>query len=306
MDNNFKISKKTKIVSLESAITDNIKPGNIVFLGGFGHAIPFYSSHEIIRQNIKDLTICRSGADILFDQMIASGIVSKVIFGYIGNPGVGLSHSFRKAVKDHKILLEEWTNYSLILRLHAGRMGLPFIPSKILQIGDMPDNIKYMKTIKCPYTDINMSAIPALVPDVAVIHAQQADEFGNIQMWGVDGDTIEGALASNKIIVSVERIVDNSEIKKFPDRTVIPAHRVSAVVELPWGAYPSYVTDFYSRDDKHYIEYDKISRDPDLLNGYIDKWIRNIESIEEYKKLIGMKKLKELQNGICGLKSNDE
>ena len=129
MDNNFKISKKTKIVSLESAITDNIKPGNIVFLGGFGHAIPFYSSHEIIRQNTKDLTICRSGADILFDQMIASGIVSKVIFGYIGNPGVGLSHSFRKAVKDHKILLEEWTNYSLILRLHAGRMGLPFIPS---------------------------------------------------------------------------------------------------------------------------------------------------------------------------------
>lgn len=306
MNHNFKTSKKTKKATLENAISDNIKPGNTIFLGGFGHAIPFYSSHEIIRQNIKNLTICRSGADILFDQMIASGIVNKVIFGYIGNPGVGLSHSFRKAVKENKILIEEWTNYSLILRLHAGRMGLPFIPSKILQIGDLPDNIKYMKTIKCPYTDINMSAIPALVPDVAVIHAQQSDKYGNIQMWGVDGDTIEGALASDKIIVSVEKIVDNSEIKKFPDRTVIPAHRVTAVVEIPWGAYPSYVTDFYSRDDNHYGEYDKISRDPDLLEDYINKWIKNVQSIDEYKQLIGKKNLEELQNGLCGLKVNDE
>tara|TARA_Y100000590_G_scaffold452259_1_gene595112 strand:+ start:96092 stop:96976 length:885 start_codon:yes stop_codon:yes gene_type:complete len=289
-----------KVSNLKNVIKTNISQDDVIFIGGFGHLIPFYLTHELIRQKKNNVTICRSGADILFDQLIAANIVRKVIFGYIGNPSVGLSHAFNRAYKSKTIEIEEWTNYSMILRLHAARMGISFIPSKILQIGDIPDNIGPLKEILCPYTGASYSAIPSLKPDVALIHAQYADKYGNIQMWGVDGDTIEGAFASEKVIVSVEKIIDNKQIKENPERTVIPAHRVTAVVELPWGAYPSYVSGFYSRDDQHYIDYDVISRDEDKLTEYINHWINGIDDIEVYKSRIGYEKIRQLEAGLCG------
>ena len=133
-----------KISNITEAIKKNINDNDTIFIGGFGHLIPFYLTHELIRQNKADLTICRSGADILFDQLIASKIIKKVIFGYIGNPSVGLSHSFNRAYKSDIIEVEEWTNQSMILRLHAARMGVSYLPSKILQIGDKPSNINYL------------------------------------------------------------------------------------------------------------------------------------------------------------------
>lgn len=294
-----------KTSTVQDAIKNNVNAGDNIFIGGFGHLIPFYLSHELIRQKILDLTICRSGADILFDQLIASEIVKKVIFGYVGNPTVGLSHSFSRAYKKKSIEIEEWTNQSIIMRLHAARMGVSFIPSKILQIGDKPSNIRHLKQVTCPYTDHKFSAIPALKPDIALIHAQCADKYGNIQMWGIDGDTVEGALASDKIIVSVEKIISNSKIKEAPEKTVIPSHRVSNVIELPWGAYPSYVSGFYSRDDDHYIEYDTTSRDEDKLSSYLKNWVHDARNIQEYKKLIGSTKIKELEEGLCGVKNED-
>lgn len=294
-----------KTSTSQDAIRNNVNAGDTIFIGGFGHLIPFHLSHELIRQKILDLTICRSGADILFDQLIASEIVKKVIFGYVGNPTVGLSHSFSRAYKKKSIEIEEWTNQSIIMRLHAARMGVSFIPSKILQIGDKPSNIEYLKQIKCPYTDQKFSAIPSLKPDIAIIHAQSADKYGNIQMWGIDGDTIEGALASDKIIVSVEKIISNSKIKESPEKTVIPSHRVSNIIELPWGAYPSYVSGHYSRDDNHYIEYDTISRDEDKLSSYLKNWVHDARNIEAYKKLIGNTKIKELEQGLCGVKNEN-
>ncbi len=293
-----------KVSTLQDSIKYGVRNGDTIFIGGFGHSIPFYLAHELIRQNIGDLTICRSGADILFDQLIASNIVKKVIFGYVGNPTVGLSHSFSRAYKKKSIEIEEWTNQSIILRLHAARMGISFIPSKILQIGDRPSNIAYLKQIICPYTKNKFSAIPALKPDVALIHAQCADKHGNVQMWGIDGDTIEGALASDRIIVSVEKIISNSKIKETPEKTVIPSHRVSNIIELPWGAYPSYVTGYYSRDDNHYIDYDAISRDEEKLSTFLKKWVHDVSDIAIYKKLIGSNKIKELEKGICGKNGN--
>ena len=289
-----------KISNINETIKNNITDNDTIFIGGFGHLIPFFLSHELIRQNKKDLTICRSGADILFDQLIAAKIIKKVIFGYIGNPSIGLSHSFNRAYKSKKIEVEEWTNQSMILRFHAARMGVSYLPSKILQIGDKPPSIDYLQSTSCPYTGNIYSAIPSLKPDVALIHAQKADKYGNVQMWGIDGDTIEGALASDKIIVSVEKIIDNETLKLSPEKTVIPSHRVTSIVEVPFGAYPSYVSGFYSRDDDHYKEYDSISRDEDKLVQYLDEWIYSSETITEYQEMIGKEKLIDLEKGPCG------
>ena len=289
-----------KISNINETIKNNNTNNDTIFIGGFGHLIPFFLSHELIRQNKKDLTICRSGADILFDQLIAAKIIKKVIFGYIGNPSIGLSHSFNRAYKSKKIEVEEWTNQSMILRFHAARMGVSYLPSKILQIGDKPPSIDYLQSTSCPYTGNIYSAIPSLKPDVALIHAQKADKYGNVQMWGIDGDTIEGALASDKIIVSVEKIIDNETLKLSPEKTVIPSHRVTSIVEVPFGAYPSYVSGFYSRDDDHYKEYDSISRDEDKLAQYLDEWIYSSETITEYQETIGKEKLIDLEKGPCG------
>ncbi|MGI9312865.1 MAG: CoA transferase subunit A [Alphaproteobacteria bacterium] len=289
-----------KISNINETIKNNITNNDTIFIGGFGHLIPFFLSHELIRQNKKDLTICRSGADILFDQLIAAKIIKKVIFGYIGNPSIGLSHSFNRAYKSKKIEVEEWTNQSMILRFHAARMGVSYLPSKILQIGDKPPSIDYLQSTSCPYTGNIYSAIPSLKPDVALIHAQKADKYGNVQMWGIDGDTIEGALASDKISVSVEKIIDNETLKLSPEKTVIPSHRVTSIVEVPFGAYPSYVSGFYSRDDDHYKEYDSISRDEDKLAQYLDQWIYSSETITEYQEMIGKEKLIDLEKGPCG------
>ena len=289
-----------KISNINETIKNNITNNDTIFIGGFGHLIPFFLSHELIRQNKKNLTICRSGADILFDQLIAAKIIKKVIFGYIGNPSIGLSHSFNRAYKSKKIEVEEWTNQSMILRFHAARMGVSYLPSKILQIGDKPPSIDYLQSTSCPYTGNIYSAIPSLKPDVALIHAQKADKYGNVQMWGIDGDTIEGALASDKIIVSVEKIIDNETLKLSPEKTVIPSHRVTSIVEVPFGAYPSYVSGFYSRDDDHYKEYDSISRDEDKLAQYLDEWIYSSETITEYQEMIGKEKLIDLEKGPCG------
>jgi len=171
--------------------------------------------------------------------------------------------------------LEEWTNFSMILRLHAGRLGVPFLPARILGIGDQTTATAGVARVSCPYTGTELAAIPALVPDVALIHAQQADPEGNVQLWGVDGDTVEGALASERILVTVERIVPRETLRAAPERTRLPAHRVTAVAEVPMGAHPSWVDGFYSRDDAHYRQYDEVSRDPATLDQWLDTWVRS-------------------------------
>jgi glutaconate CoA-transferase subunit A len=286
--------------AITAMVRDHVRPGQTVFVGGFGHAVPFALGHEIIRQGIGDLTLCRSGADILFDQMIAAGVVRRVIFGYIGNPGIGLGHAFRRAVKEGEIELEEWTNFSMILRLHAGRLGTPFLPARILGIGDQTPATANAAQITCPYTGTELTAIPALVPDLALIHAQQADPEGNVQFWGVDGDTVEGALASRKILVSVERIVPAEEIRAMPERTRLPAHRVTAVCEVPMGAHPSYMDGFYSRDDAHYRQYDAVSRDTEPLAKWLDRWVYSGSGQARCLELLSEGELADLRNGLQG------
>lgn len=280
----------TKLRSLERCAAEEVADGDIVFLGGFGHAIPFALGHELIRAGRRRLTICRSGADILADQLIAAGCVDKVIFGWIGNPDIGLSHAFRRAVEDGSIEWEEWTNWSMALRFQAAALGVPFLPARVLLAGDIPAELPDLRTVACPYTGEVLSAVPALAPDVAILHAQRADEDGNTQLWGVVGDTAAGALASDRVVVTVEEIVDRSVIRDSPNRTVVPGHRVTAVAEVPWGAHPSYVQGYYTRDDDHFRRYGEVSRTVEGTEQHLDRWVRRVDR-DRYLAMVDTERL---------------
>jgi len=272
---------RSKLASLREAVSRSVRDGDTIFVGGFGQCVPFAIAHEIIRQNRKDLTLCRSGADILFDMMIGAGAVKKVIFGYVGNPGIGLDHAFRRAVERGELEIEDWTNFSMVLRLHAGALGVPFLPTATLVPGDLTDRVD-VRAITCPFTGEELSAVPALRPDVGIMHAHRADEEGNVQLFGLPGDTLEGINASHRVIVTVEEIVPREVIRSVPDRTIIPGFRVEAVCHVPWGAYPSYVDGRYDRDDDAYGAWDGISRSAEKLSAWIEREIRNTDEFADY------------------------
>ena len=272
----------------------HIRPGDTVFVGGFGQCIPFATAHEIVRQNITGLSFCRSGADILFDLMIAAGCARKVVFGYLGNPGIGLGHAFRRAVEAGTLEVEDWTNFAMVLRLHAGALGVPFLPTASLRGGDLPAALD-LAPVTCPYSGERLTAVPALRPDVAIIHAQYADAEGNVQLYGLAGDTVDGALASRHIIATVEEIVPRAVIRSRPDRTIVPGFRVAAVCHVPLGAYPSYVEGFYGRDDDAYAQWDQIARSGDRIETWIETEIRQTAFFSDYLDRLDPRRLADLK-----------
>lgn len=274
-----------KLTSLAEMVAENVHDGDVVFVGGFGQCIPFAIAHEIVRQQRRRLVLCRSGADILFDLLIAAGCVAKVIAGYVGNPGVGLAHAFRRAAEAGTVAVEDWSNFAMVLRFHAARLGVPFLPSATMMGGDIPSTMN-VRTVACPYSGQQLSAIPALAPDVAIIHAPYADEDGNLQLHGLPGDTIEGALASRRIIATVEKIVRRETIRRQPESTFVPGFLVSAVSVAAFGAYPSYVHGFYGRDDDAYAEWDELSRDAGRLSQWIAAEVLGVPGFDDYLKRI--------------------
>ncbi len=284
----------SKLHHLDDMVRSTVRDGDTVFVGGFGQNVPFALGFEIIRQQKQSLVLCRTGADILFDLMIAAGCVSGVIVGWIGNPGIGLSHAFTRALKAGTLKLEETSNFGLLLRLIAGRMGLPYLPTRSLLGGDIPSRLKTMKSVSCPFTGEKLAAVRALTPDVAILHAQRSDESGNVQSWGILGDSVEGALAARRIIVTVEEIVSTKEITSCPERTILPAHRVESIAPVPFGSYPSYCQDYYGRDDIFYRNYDSISRDIEKLKDWIDCNITETSNWSDYLKRVGPKKLRSM------------
>jgi glutaconate CoA-transferase subunit A len=275
-----------KLVPLEEAVRRHLHDGDTVFVGGFGQCIPFAIGHEIVRQGLKNLVLCRSGADILFDLLIAAGCVAKVIVGYLGNPGIGLAHAFRRAAEAGTIEVEDWTNFAMVLRLHAAALGVPFLPAAVK-----------VRTVTCPYSGEELSAIPALQPDVALLHAQCADADGNLQLFGLPGDSVEGALASRKVIATVEEIVAPETIRQRPDRTVVPGFRVEAVSHVPFGAYPAYVDGYYGRDDRAYEEWDALARDPAALGDWIEA-VRATPDFASYLEMVGPARLQSLADAF--------
>jgi glutaconate CoA-transferase subunit A len=267
-----------------------VHDGDSVVMEGFTHLIPFAAGHELIRQRRRDLTLIRLTPDLLYEQMIAAGCARKLVFSWAGNPGVGSLHAFRRAVEQGRprpLEIEEFSHFGMALRLQAGAANLPFLPTRNYAGSDLPRANPDIKPITCPYTGENLWAVPALQPDVAILHAQRADEEGNTQVWGLTGVLKESAFAARRVVVVVEELVSNEVITRDPNRTLVPGFLVSAVVVEPFGAHPSYVQGYYDRDNDFYQRWDEISRSEESLQAYLDDWVYGLSGRADYVEKMG-------------------
>src|SRR5215469_1844267 len=257
-----------EIVSLGQALADLVRDGDTVALEGFTHLIPFAAGHEIIRQGRRDLTLVRMTPDVIYDQLIGAGCASRLVFSWGGNPGVGSLHRFRDAVEHNwpvPLELEEHSHAGMANRYVAGASGLPFAVLRGYQGTDLTDHVR---PITCPFTGEVLTAVPALRPDVTVVHAQRADRAGNVQMWGITGVQKEAVLAARLAVVTVEEIVD--ELTPEPCGIVLPAWTIDYVAEVPGGAHPSYALGYSERDNDFYLAWDAISRERDSFRRWLE------------------------------------
>jgi glutaconate CoA-transferase, subunit A len=265
------VRKAGKIQPLPEAVASLVQDGSFVALEGFTHLIPFAAGHELLRQGRQDLTVVRLTPDILFDQMIGLGRVERIVFSYGGNPGVGSLHRFRDAIENgwpRSIELREHSHAGLANAYAAGASHLPFAVLRGYAGTDLPAHNDDIAFIECPFTGERLSAVRAINPDIAIIHAQQADRQGNVQLWGLSGVQKEAVLAAKHAIVTVEEIVD--ELTPRPRAIVLPAWVLDAVCHVPNGSWPSYAADFSVRDNGFYEEWDGISRDRDRFRQWMD------------------------------------
>ena len=296
------MSGPSKVVSMRQAIAAHVHDGDTLVIEGFTHLICFAAAHEIIRQGRRNLTLCRLTPDLIYDQMIAAGCARKLVFSWAGNPGAGSLHAFRRAVERQgpPLELEEYSHFGMVSRLSAGAARLPFWTMRNYMGTDLPAANPLIRTVVCPYTGESLATVPALNPDVTVVHAQRADAQGNAQIWGLLGVQKEAAFASKRVIVVVEEIVDESVIRADPNRTLIPGLIVDAVVVEPWGAHPSYAQGYYDRDNEFYIAWEPVSRDPEALARYLDRFVYGVSDRLEYVDRSGGLERLRAQQRVCG------
>jgi glutaconate CoA-transferase subunit A len=285
----------TKLVPLSDAIANYVNDGDIVYAAGFTHLIPFAAGHEIIRQGKKNLTLARATPDLIYDQMVAAGCARKVIFSYMGNPGVGSLRVVRSAIEQDKLEWEEYSHFGMITRLQAGASGLPFLPMNQTGATDLEKANPNIKRIPDPYGGKDVIVVPALHPDVAIVHVQRADENGDAHLWGIIGEQKEAAFAAKKVILTAEEIVDESVIRSDPNRTMIPGIVVSAVCHVPFACHPSYAQGYYDRDNEFYLAWDKVSESAEATKQYLDEWVYGVKDRSEYWEKLGAEAHKRLK-----------
>jgi len=294
------MEQTNKIATMTDAVSRYVADGNTVAIEGFTAFICFAAAHEIIRQRKRDLTLARMTPDLIYDQMIAAGVAKKLIFSYLGNPGVGSLHCVRRAVEKgipHPLAIEEYSHFGMVGRYIAGASHLPFFPLRSYSGSDLPQANPKIKFVNSPYGDDEIAVVPPINPDVAFIHAQRADAQGNTQIWGLLGMQKEAAFASRKVVVVVEEIVDETIIRRDPNRTLIPGIVVDAVVVEPFGAHPSYVQGYYDRDNALYLAWDKISRDQAATEAWLKEWVYDIPNRQAYLAKLGPERLAGLAPG---------
>jgi glutaconate CoA-transferase subunit A len=280
----------SKVMSMADAIREFVRDGDTVMIEGFTHLICFAAGHEIIRQRKKDLVACRLTPDLIYDQMIAAGCVRKLVFSWAGNPGVGPLYALRRAVEKgtpRPIELEEYSHFGMAMRVFAGAARLPFMPLRSYRGSDLPRVNPNIRNVVCPFTGEELNAVPALNPDVTIVHAQRADANGNAHIWGLLGVQKEAAFAAKRVIVVVEELVDEQIIRADPNRTAIPGMIVNAVVVEPYGTHPSFVQGYYDRDNEFYIKWNDISNDEKSMQAYLDEWIYGLPDRAAYVKKMG-------------------
>jgi glutaconate CoA-transferase subunit A len=303
---------------MKDAIGELVRDGDTVAIEGFTHLICFAAGHEIIRQGKRDLTLARLTPDLIYDQMVAAGVAKKLIFSWLGNPGVGSLHAVRRRVEavesagaaravlpdrsagksesvGPKLELEEYSHFGMVGRYTAGAMRLPFFPIRSYFESDLPAVNPLIREVRSPYGEETIYAVPPLKPDVTIVHAQRADEGGNTQVWGLLGCQKEAAFAAERVIVVVEELVDEAVVRADPNRTILPGLVVDAVVVEPFGAHPSYVQGYYDRDNRFYLEWDAISRDAARLDAWLAEWVHGVEGRADYVEKLGPERVASLR-----------
>ncbi len=285
----------TKLTSLSDAISKYVDDGDTVYAAGFTHLIPFAAGHEIMRLKKRDLVLARATPDLIYDQMIAANCTRKVIFSYMGNPGVGSLRIVRSAIEQGKLEWEEYSHFGMITRLQAGASGLPFLPMNQTAVSDLEKANPNIKRIPDPFGGKDVIVVPALNPDVAIVHVQRTDVNGNAHLWGIIGEQKEAAFAAKKVILTAEEIVDESVIRSDPNRTLIPSVVVDAVCEVPHACHPSYAQGYYDRDNEFYLQWDKISESAESVKNYLDEWVYGVKDRNDYWEKLGAKIHKRLK-----------
>ncbi len=319
---------------MRDAVAELVRDGDTVAIEGFTHLICFAAGHEIIRQRRRDLTLARLTPDVIYDQMVAAGVARKLIFSWLGNPGVGGLNAIRRRVEGARersddgdvqaatepgngadgsteqegstgdgsaasspLELEEYSHFGMVGRYLAGASNLPFFPLRSYFETDLPRANPLIREIRSPYGDEVVYAVPPLKPDVTIIHAQRADANGSTQIWGLLGCQKEAAFAADRVIVVVEELVDEAVIRADPNRTVVPGLIVDAVVVEPFGAHPSYVQGAYDRDNMFYRDWDPISRDAGSTEAWLREWVNGVSGRAEYVEKLGAERVESLRPG---------
>jgi glutaconate CoA-transferase subunit A len=277
-----------EIVTLREAVADLVGDGDAVALEGFTHLIPSAAAHEIVRQGRKDLTLIRMTPDLIYDQMIGMGCAEKLVFSWGGNPGVGSLHRFRDAIENgwpRSLQIEEHSHAGMANRYVAGASNLPFAVLRGYVGTDLPKVTSTMAPVRCPFTGEGLMVVPALNPDVSVVHAQQADGRGNVAIWGICGIQKEAVLSAKRAIATVEEVVE--ELGPRPFQVVLPAAAVDAISVVPHGARPSYADGYYERDNAFYEAWDPVSRDREEFRSWMEEHVLGVGDFAEHLRSIG-------------------
>jgi glutaconate CoA-transferase, subunit A len=273
-----------EIVSLGDAVEGLVRDGDVVAVEGFTHLIPHAAGHELVRHGRRDLTLVRMTPDVVYDQLIGMGCARKLVFSWGGNPGVGSLHRLRDAVENgwpRPLELEEHSHAGMAAAYAAGAASLPFAVLRGYSGTELVERTT-VASVACPFTGEKLAAVPAQRPDVGIVHAQQADPRGNVQLWGIPGVQKEIVLASARSIVTVEEVVE--ELEPRPGAIVLPGWVVDAVAVAPGGAHPSYAHGYYERDNDFYVRWDEISRDRDRFGDWMQRHVLDTADVEEYHR----------------------
>ncbi|MGH9503001.1 MAG: CoA transferase subunit A [Terriglobales bacterium] len=280
----------SKLLTMREAVAELVPDGASVALGlQMEQMIPFAAGHEIIRQGKRGLTLIGPISDILFDQLIAGGCVERVIAAWVGNVMMGSAYNFRRAVEQGGLKVVNLSNFTVALALQAAAMGVPFLPTRTAQGSDLARDNDFFCEIDSPFGEQQgkLHAVSALTPDVAIVHLQRADRDGNAHCWGNFGVMIEAVRAAKQVIVVAEEIVEPEVIASDPNRTVIPGFLVTALVECRYGAHPSPVQGYYSRDNAFFRQYHEQTKTKADSEAWLQRWVQKVADRRAYANQLG-------------------
>ena len=292
------MAAESKLMTMRDAIARHLPSGSMVLLGAqLEQMIPFAAGHELIRQGRRDLTLVGPISDILFDQMIGAGCVSRVMAAWVGNVSAGVGYCFRRAVErsiPRRLEVVDYSNFTMAMALHAGALGVPFLPTYATLGSDLLKKNGNLREFSSPVSEEKLVAVRALRPDVAILHVQRSDAQGNAHIWGSLGVAVDGARAARKIIVVAEEIVASEVIASDPNRTLLPGFLVAAVVHEPGGAHPSPVQGYYGRDHAFFSQYHEQTRRLEDFEDWLAHWVVQVTDRQEYSKQLGAGRIESL------------